>query len=329
MLIALFSLLVSFGITTLAYYFFQQRAKSSEVTRVRRRLGVETEAERLAESDAPALIRSGDRDEPRWLRTLGPYLRINEKLQLLIESAGLTATPKRIQKQCAMAALFGGVLMLIAEQQVGGPAWLAVLAIPAALVAALLPILLLYRAARKRLALFESQFPGALEFIARSMRAGHAFSISLEMLHHECEQPLAGEFRRVFEEQNLGMPLDAALSRLASRVHLIDVQFFVSAVVLQRRTGGNLTEILDTLAEVIRERYKLKGKVKAISAHGRMTAQALSAIPIVVGAMMFFVNAEYCTFFFHTTLGLEMLAASVALQIIAYVVIMKIVTIEV
>jgi tight adherence protein B len=329
MLIALFSLLVSFGVTTLAYYFLQQRAKSSEVTRIRRRLGVETEAERLAKSDAPALIRSGDRDEPRWLRALGPYLRINEKLQLLIESAGLSSTPERVQKQCAIAAMLGGVLILLLEQQVGAPPWMAVLAIPAAFTAAPLPILLLHRTARKRLARFESQFPGALEFIARSMRAGHAFSISLEMLHHECEQPLAGEFRRVFEEQNLGMPLDAALARLASRVHLIDVQFFVSAVVLQRRTGGNLTEILDTLAEVIRERYKLKGKVKAISAHGRMTAQALSAIPVVVGAMMFFVNAEYCTFFFHTTLGLEMLAASVALQIIAYVVIMKIVTIEV
>jgi tight adherence protein B len=223
----------------------------------------------------------------------------------------------------------GGAFVLIAEQQLGAIPWMTVLAIPAAAVAAFLPIQLLRRAARKRLALFESQFPGALEFIARSMRAGHAFSVSLEMLHHECEQPLAGEFRRVFEEQNLGMPLDAALSRLAARVDLIDVQFFVSAVVLQRRTGGNLTEILDTLAEVIRERYKLKGKIKAISAHGRMTAQALSAIPIIVGAMMFYVNSEYRVFFFQTALGLEMLAASAALQIIAYVVIMKIVIIEV
>jgi tight adherence protein B len=214
--------------------------------------------------------------------------------------------------------------MLFAGQQ-----WMADLALPAAIFAAWLPIQRLRRAARKRLALFESQFPGALEFIARSMRAGHAFSVSLEMLYHEFEQPLAGEFRRVFEEQNLGMPLDAALIRLAARVHLIDIQFFVSAVVLQRKTGGNLTEILDTLAEVIRERYKLKGKVKAISAHGRMTAQALSAIPIIVGAMMFTVNAEYSSFFLHTSLGVEMLSSSVALQVVAYVVIRRIVTIEV
>jgi tight adherence protein B len=324
MVIILFSLLISFGITTLAYQLFQRRSKSSEVTRVRRRLGVETEAERLAESDVPSLIRSGERNEPLWLHALGPHLRINERLQSLTESAGVQSTPERILKQCAVLALIAGSVVLFA-----GNKWTAVLAAPAAVLAALLPLLKLRRAAHKRLGKFESQFPGALEFIARSMRAGHAFSISLEMLHHEFEQPLAGEFRRVFEEQNLGMPLDAALARLGARVHLVDVQFFVTAVVLQRRTGGNLTEILDTLAEVIRERYKLKGKVKAISAHGRMTAQALSAIPIVVGGMMFMVNKEYSNFFFHSTTGLEMLAASVALQIIAYVVINKIVTIEV
>jgi tight adherence protein B len=324
MTIVLLSLLISFGTTTLIYRYYQQRTRGSEVTRVRRRLGVETEAERLAESDAPSLIRSGERNEPWWLHTLGPHLRINEKLQSLVDSAGLESSPESIHKQCAVAAFIAGALVLSAWNE-----WTTFLALPAAMLAALLPIWRLRRCARKRLAKFESQFPGALEFIARSMRAGHAFSISLEMLHHEFEQPLAGEFRRVFEEQNLGMPLDAALARLGSRVHLVDVQFFVTAVVLQRKTGGNLTEILDTLAEVIRERYKLKGKVKAISAHGRITARALSAIPIVVGGLMFMVNKEYSNFFFHTTTGMEMLAASGALQILAYVVISKIVTIEV
>lgn len=324
MIIVLLSLLISFGVTTLAYWFFVQRSRASEVTRVRRRLGVQSEAERLAETGVPSLIRSNETGEPWWLRTLGPHLRIRENLQVLIESAGLQTEPARILKHCAVAGLAAGVVVLCAGNQ-----WTAVLALPAAGLAAVLPIMKLRRAARTRLATFEAQFPGALEFIARSMRAGHAFSISLEMLHHELDQPLAGEFRRVFEEQNLGMPLDAALGRLASRLRLVDVQFFVTAVVLQRRTGGNLTEILDTLAEVIRERYKLKGKVKAISAHGRMTAKALSAIPIIVGVMMFFVNREYRDFFFHTATGLEMLAASAALQILAYVVINKIVTIEV
>jgi tight adherence protein B len=324
MIIALFSLLISFGATTAVYMLMQQRARSSEQTKVRRRLGVVTAAERLAEAETPALIRSAEQGEPRWLHSLGAHLRINEKLQALIESAGSTTKPGSIQKQCAVAGvLAGGAILLFGNQ------WAVMAAFPVAIIAAVIPIQILRRAARKRLAKFESQFPGALQFIARSMRAGHAFSISLEMLHREFDQPLAGEFRRVFEEQNLGMPLDAALARLSSRIHLIDVQFFVSAVVLQRRTGGNLTEILDTLADVIRERYKLKGKVKAVSAHGRMTSKALSAIPIIVGIMMFMVNKEYAEFFFHTTTGLEMLGASVALQIIAYVVINKIVTIEV
>jgi tight adherence protein B len=324
MVIILVSLLISFGISTLAYRFFLRRSQVSEASRVRRRLGMETEAEKLETAEIPTLIRAADRKEPWWLRTLAPRLRINERLQTLIEAAGLESSPESIQKQCALGALLAGGIVLVV-----GNSWTAILALPAAVLAAMLPVARLRRAARKRLAKFEGQFPGALEFIARSMRAGHAFSISLEMLHREFDQPLAGEFRRVFEEQNLGMPLDAALARLGARVHLLDVQFFVTAVVLQRRTGGNLTEILDTLAEVIRERYKLSGKIKAISAHGRMTAKALSAIPIVVGGLMFVVNKEYTNFFFHTTTGLEMLGASVALQIIAYVVINKIVTIEV
>ena len=323
MLIALFILFLACAITTAAYGVLSKRSRSSEVTRVRRRLGVETAAERIADSGGPALIRSGTEKDDALQRS-SVLLQINEKLQKLIESAGAGSSPQQIEKQGAAFAAATTAAVLIAGNQ-----WTAFLALPAGIFAGLLPVLRLRRAARKRLDKFESQFPGALEFIARSMRAGHAFSISLEMLHNECEQPIAGEFRRVFEEQNLGMPLDAALTRLAARVQLIDVQFFVSAVVLQRRTGGNLTEILDTLAEVIRERYKLKGKVRAISAHGRMTARALSLIPIVVGIMMFMVNKEYSNFFFHTLTGLEMLAASLALQIIAYVVINKIVTIEV
>lgn len=316
MWIVLISLLLSFALTTLAYSVWERHAASAKIDKVRRRLGPETEAERVGRTGAPLLIRTGEPRQPRWFGS--------DRLQLMMEAAGRSSTPVQVQKQCAVAAFVGGAVGLAGAQW-----WTVWVAIPAALIGGTMPLLFLRRAGRKRLALFESQFPGALEFIARSMRAGHAFSVSLEMLHRECEQPLAGEFRRVFEEQNLGMPLDTALTRLASRIQMVDVQFFVSAVILQRKTGGNLTEILDTLAEVIRERYKLKGKVKAISAHGRMTAQALSAIPVIVGAMMFVVNKEYSIFFFHTQTGAEMLVGSAVLQIVAYLVIRKIVNIEV
>jgi tight adherence protein B len=197
------------------------------------------------------------------------------------------------------------------------------------LLAGLLPLGVVARKRSKRLWKFESQFPESLEFIARSMRAGHAFSVSLEMLHREFQEPLAGEFRRAFEEHNLGLPLDAALQKLAKRVPLLDVHFFVSAVLLQKRTGGNLAEILDKLATVIRERFKLRGKIRAISAHGRMTGMALSMIPVGVGAMMFIVNSDYVTFFITDEVGNYMAITALLLQVLAYVTIQKIVDIEV
>jgi len=180
-----------------------------------------------------------------------------------------------------------------------------------------------------RIRKFEELFPESLEFVARSMRAGHAFSVSLEMIHREFQEPLAGEFRRTFEEHNLGLPLDLALEKLAKRVPLLDVHFFVSAVLLQKRTGGNLAEILDKLAYVIRERFKLRGKIRAISAHGRMTGTALTMIPIVVGAMLFWVNPDYVRFFVTDSTGQIMMGAAIVLQLAGYAVIKKIVTIEV
>src|SRR6201988_2621246 len=131
------------------------------------------------------------------------------------------------------------------------------------------------------------------------MRAGHAFSVSLEMIHREFQEPLAGEFRRTFEEHNLGLPLDVALQGLSKRIPLLDVHFFVSAVLLQKRTGGNLAETLDKLAYVIRERFKLRGRIRAFSAHGKMTGIAFTCIPIGVGVIMFFVNPDYVEGFFE------------------------------
>jgi tight adherence protein B len=181
----------------------------------------------------------------------------------------------------------------------------------------------------KRLRRFEEQFPESLEFVARSMRAGHAFSVSLEMIYREFQEPLASEFRRTFEEHNLGLPLDTALLKLAKRVPLLDVHFFVSAVLLQKRTGGNLAEILDKLAYVIRERFKLHGRIRAISAHGRMTGTALTLIPIGVATILFYVNPDYARFFLVEETGHYMAGAAVLLQLIGYGIIKKIVTIEV
>ncbi len=151
-----------------------------------------------------------------------------------------------------------------------------------ALVLGFLPYFRVKRAKAKRLKAFEAQFPEALDFLSRAMRAGHAFSISLEMLAEESPAPLGQEFRKVFSEHNLGLPIETALGNLVKRIPLIDVSFFVSAVLLQRETGGNLAEILTKLASVIRERFKIKGQVAAASAHGRITGTILTLMPVAL-----------------------------------------------
>jgi tight adherence protein B len=250
--------------------------------------------------------------------------RLQEHLKEVLEQAGVKWTPSQLIQRCLVMFLLAfGAAWFFLPPDFRNAAFLA------GFIGFVLPLFQVYRKRTSRLRRFEELFPESLEFVARSMRAGHAFSVSLEMIHREFQEPLAGEFRRTFEEHNLGLPLEVALQKLAVRVPSLDVHFFVSAVLLQKRTGGNLAEILDKLAYIIRERFKLRGRIRAISAHGRMTGMALTLIPLGVGAIMFYVNPDYVRFFFLDETGRYMMGAAVALQLIGYAIIQKIVTIEV
>jgi tight adherence protein B len=181
----------------------------------------------------------------------------------------------------------------------------------------------------QRLAAFEEQLPEALDFLARSMRAGHAFSISLEMLGAESPDPIGQEFRALFAEQNLGAPIDVALENFSKRVPLLDVRLFVSSVLLQRQTGGNLSEVLSRLAYLIRERFRLRGQVKAASAHGRLTSRVLTALPIV---MIFALNAVapgYLGEMAKDPDGRWLIAGALMAQIIGYLIMRRITDIKV
>ncbi len=175
----------------------------------------------------------------------------------------------------------------------------------------------------------KSSFPEALDFLARSMRGGHAFTISLKMVSEDSPEPLGLEFRTLFNEQNLGAPLDVALYNLAERVPLLDVRFFVSAVVLQKQTGGNLGEILTQLAHLIRERFRLKGQVKASSAHGRTTALVLTIMPVATTVLMLWLAPGYLQSMFHDSDGKWLIAGSIAGQVVGQLVIRKIIKIKV
>jgi tight adherence protein B len=197
------------------------------------------------------------------------------------------------------------------------------------LVASFLPLLYVKRSRGKRLDALEAQLPDALDFLARSMRAGHAFSISLEMVGEEIHEPLGQEFRSLFNEQNLGATLERSLENFATRVPLPDVRFFSSAVLLQRQTGGNLSEILNRLSHIIRERFRLKGQVRAVSAHGRLTATILTLLPLGTLGGLLVTSPGYLDPMFNDPTGRKIVAAAIVAQILGNFFIRKIIRIKV
>jgi tight adherence protein B len=251
-------------------------------------------------------------------------MQLTDRVEAMLEQAGMRWSAARLM-QTSLAGALGG--FCFAWYMLPPPfdnfAWVT------GLVGFIAPFIWVIRKGKARLKAFENQFPDSLEFVARSMRAGHAFSVSLEMIHREFSEPLSGEFRRTFDEQNLGLPLENALQNLSKRVPLLEVHFFVSAVLLQKRTGGNLSELLDKLAQIIRERFKLRGRIKAISAHGRITATTLSVIPMGVAFLMFYTNREYIEFFVKDPVGNQMAGVAIFFQVVGYLIMKKIVSIEI
>ncbi|RPJ82293.1 MAG: type II secretion system F family protein [Acidobacteria bacterium] len=188
-------------------------------------------------------------------------------------------------------------------------------------------VLLMKRGARLRR--FEEQFPEALDLLSRAIRAGHALTTALGMVAEEAVDPIGPEFRKTYDEQNYGLPLRDALENLAVRVPLLDVRFFVTAVLIQRETGGNLSEILDNLAHVVRERFKILRQVRVHTAHGRYTGYVLMALPAFLIVALWFINPEHIGLLFTERMGQTMLIAAVVLQIFGYLWIKRIVKIEV
>jgi tight adherence protein B len=191
------------------------------------------------------------------------------------------------------------------------------------------PFVVLRIKRRRRLNAFEEQFPEALDLIARALKAGHAFATGLKMVADETDEPVGPEFRKAFDEQNFGLPLKDALDNLTLRIPLLDVRFFATAVMIQRETGGNLSEILENLAHVVRERFKILRQVRVYTAHGRLTGYVLLALPAFLGVALMFINPEHMNLLFREKLGQQMIMAAIVMQIIGYLWIKKVIKIEV
>jgi tight adherence protein B len=246
-------------------------------------------------------------------------------LEIMIQQAGLNWT--------AGAFAFYSIIAFAVGMLVGTKLHLFVFTLTSMIGLGLLfgslPYLYLRRARTSRLRKIEEQFPACLDFLARSMRAGHAFSVSLEMLSEETAAPLGLELRQLFNEQNLGAHIDTALASFAERVPLLDIAYFAAAVTMQRESGGNLSEILSKLAYVIRERFRLRRQIRAASAHGRITGIVLTIMPLITVMGMMIIVPDYLPSMARDPLGRVMIVVAIIDQFIGYYVIHKIVNFKV
>jgi len=200
--------------------------------------------------------------------------------------------------------------------------------LPAA-AAASIPLITLRIKKKKRAARFERQLPEGLELIARALRAGHAFSNGLKLAAEEFPDPLGPELNEALDEINFGVSVPEALKNLARRVDCPDLSYFVVAVILQRETGGNLAEIIENLAHLIRERFRFRGKVRVLTAEGRLTGKILLVVPVVVFLGMYWLNTEHVVAFIRDPIGQAMLGTSVILIFIGAMVINRILKLDI
>jgi tight adherence protein B len=271
------------------------------------------------------LLKELEPDKSSGLRALMARVQFTKHAQEQIQQAGMSWSPTRMLSAMGLAAIPGLGLGAFIPVLLNGPFTGIVLGCAFATI----PYFYVRHKRKARLDKMEEQFPEALDFLARSMRAGHAFSISLEMIGEEMPDPLGQEFRTLFNEHNLGAPLDIAMRNFAERVPLLDVRFFTSSVLLQKQTGGNLSEILARLAYVIRERFRLKGQVKAASAHGRMTATILTLLPIGTMLCLLGVAPGYLQGMAADSTGKVMIGCAIFAQVLGNFFIKKIINIKV
>ena len=315
---------IAFGVFALvflliaeAYWAFIVVPEGTESRAVRKRLKV---------SKATVLAPVVKADER--LSAVGPlhYLLIRSErivlpLQRLVVRSGLQVTVGVAVLASLFAGILGFALVSILSSSIGG-------AIVAGIALTATPFLYLGRAATKRMHLLEDQFPEAVDLMARSLRAGHALTTALQMVGDEAPDPMGAEFRLLFDRQNYGMSLTEALKEFAVRIQLLDARFFVTAVLIQRETGGNLSLVLDNLSSVIRERFKVKRQVRVMSAHGRITGWALGMLPPTLAVIIFILAPQQMGLLFKDPLGIQMAIAALVLQVVGVLIIRRIVDVE-
>ena len=313
--------LVVVAIATFGLFWLVDR-RNARARIIKERLSAEKKAPERAAEEELALLRDEQLSEiPALDSLLRRSARVSD-LQKMLAQANISMRAGNFLGISAVAGVVATILAygLSARVEV---AWIALL------VGFVLPYSYASVRRNQRFEKFEELFPEAIDTLARAVRAGHAFTTALEMITAEVAEPVSGEFRQLYEEQKFGMPVRDALMNLTDRVPLVDVKFFVTAVMLQRETGGNLAEILDNLSYVIRERFKIQRQVRVYTAQGRLTMALLMGMPPIIVTAMLLLNPSFIRPLFADPIGHTLLVGGITLQTIGYFVIRKIIRIQV
>jgi tight adherence protein B len=319
MAIVIVSFVVVLAVILGAYYAFVIRPEEQQQRAFWRRLKAKAPSREVRSN----LLKQAQRLSA--LPTFDAALRRGESalrpLELLIEQSGTRMTVGAFLLLSATCGLITGYIVT----RISG---LALLGLGAGALAAWIPTSLLRYLRSRRMLKFEEQFPEALALISRALKAGHTFTTGLAMVADEMPAPIGPEFRLLYDQQNYGMPLPDALKEFARRIVLLDARFFVTAVLIQRESGGNLSEILDNIATVIRDRFRVKRQIRVISAHARMTGLVLMGVPPGLAFMLFLLNPEHLRTLTNSPIGMNFIYAAIAMQITGSLIIQKMVKLE-
>jgi tight adherence protein B len=316
-MIWLFSILAFLFVASLvmAIYGFINARHSPEQAMRKRLAKLNPSSESLVQRQIHSLMREETLSTIPLLDRLLGFLPKATDLKLLLERAGQPFNLGTLVLMCALAGAIGLFVGVWRQDML--------LSLVLCGLGASLPIMYLRVARGRRLAAFDEQFPDAVDLMSRALRAGHSFTSAMRMISEEMEAPVAEEFRRCFEDYSFGKSLNDALNAMVERVGLQDLKFFATAVMLQRETGGNLTEILDNIGYIIRERFRLLRQVKALSAEGRLSATVLTLVPPLLMLTLWIVSPKYLDPLFNDERGKMMLIIGAAFQVIGIIVIKR------
>ena len=284
------------------------------------RLDQYSKAEKKISEDLPQVIRSSNLSEIPALNSLLKKFEFSQFLYLALEQAGMPTEVGKLVLKMVIFSLVG----LVLSYRIGNPS----ITLLSLLGAGYLPLGLVLNRRRKRRKLFEENFADALDMLENGVKAGFGIVKGMQLVADESPDPVGTEFRKTFEEMNLGIEMRDALMNFSRRIDSMDLRLFVAALMIQRESGGNLAEILKNISDTIRERFKLIGQIRVFTAQGRFSGLVLGLLPIIFGLLVHFVNPTYITPLFTTPGGRKILMIALFLQLIGYLSIRRILKIK-